>query len=137
MLDPIDIPPDLEKEDVFLPLGPVKFSFRQVFLTVVGLVGWAGGSGYLLSPMLGLTMLPSLILGFPWVILCVTFAFVKIHRRPLDVFLSEKWSFYFGPRIYVARDEHADPDAGLHADLDRDHEAEEIQKYLDRPRVVR
>lgn len=131
MAERVRIPSDLNEEDVFFSLGPIKMSIRQLLILFGGAIVWYIVSEYFLGA-LGINMLFALI-ATVWIPLgALAFAFMKIAGRPLDVWIAEKLAFTFGARTYVMKDPEAG--RGIEARLDKDEDMEALLDYRIRDR---
>lgn len=132
MTERVRIPSDLNEEDVFFSLGPIKLSIRQLLLVIGSILIWYMVSQYLITGVFGLTMIFSLMTTC-WIPLSgATLAFVRVAGRPIDIWIAEKLAYTFGPRTYLMRDVKAG--RGVQADLDRDSDIEALLDYRLRDR---
>jgi len=126
MSDRVRIPADLNEEDVFFSLGPLKMSIRQLLLVFGSAMIWYLSARYFLG-WIGLT-LPFAMLATIWIpLIGFAFAFAKMAGRPLDVWIAEKLAFVFGARTYVMRDPKSGQ--GIEADLERDQDMDALMDY--------
>jgi len=132
-MENVRIPTDLTGEDTFFSWGPINLSLRQLILIAVGILMWYGSAAYFLQPIFGLNLVFGLF-ATSWILgVSLALAFVKVRGKSVDVWVAEKLSFAFSPRIFEMRDPHATRD-GLNADLDRD---DDIEAMLDHQRQRR
>lgn len=106
-MERVRIPASLNEPDIFLSIGPLKMSMRQLVTTFGCIFMWVGLSSYML-PSIGLGGFLAYA-GTFWLPLAgVAFSFVKIRGRPLDMWLGLKFSFIFGPRTFILRRPRSD-----------------------------
>jgi hypothetical protein len=126
-MDRVRIPADLNEEDVFFSLGPVKLSIRQLLLLMGSVLVWYLVGRYMISNVFGITLIFAMLVTV-WIPgVGFAFAFVKVAGRPLDVWIAEKLSFTFGARTYVMKDPAAGN--GVDADLDQDDDMQSLLDY--------
>ncbi len=132
----VRVPADLNTDDVFLSLGLVKLSLVQLVTVAFGLLLWVGVAKYMMPsvPLLHLNGLGAYIAS-AWIPLtAIALVTVKVKGRPLDWWVGQKFSFYFGARTYILREQRYNRGLGQGADLYRDYDAEAL---LDDTRPVK
>ena len=133
MSNRVRIPADLNEEDVFFSFGPIKMSIRQLLLVACGFIIWFMIGKYLLASALGMSVFFAMLATFWIPLIGLSFAFVKVAGRPLDVWIAEKLAFTFGARTYVMKDPKAGQ--GIDANLDKDADIEALLDYRVRDRT--
>lgn len=118
----VKIPASLNDEDVFLSWGPVRMSMRQVVTILAGLFGWIGIAKYFVMPLLGFSLIFSMV-ACAWLpILAIAFAFVKVRQRPLENWLGDKISFHWSARTFILSNANVEnqtiQDSDLYSDRD-------------------
>lgn len=126
MSERVRIPSDLNEEDVFFSLGPIKMSIRQLLLVIGGFVIWYMVANYFLTGLIGINIFFAMVATLWIPLIGLSLAFVKVAGRPLDVWIAEKLAFTFGPRTYIMKDPKSG--SGVEANLDSD---DDIQALLD------
>jgi len=127
MSERVRIPADLNEEDVFFSMGPIKMSIRQLLLVFGALIIWYLVANYILTAIVGITLIFSLIatIWIPAIGGCL--AFVKVSGRPIDIWIAEKLAFTFSARTYVMRDQSSG--SGIEADLEHDADMQALLDY--------
>ena len=135
-MENVRIPTDLTGEDVFFSWGPIHLSLRQVILLVGGVAIWYGSAAYFLQPLFGLNLIFALFAN-SWILaLAFSLAFVKVRGKTVDVWVAEKLTFAFSPRIYEMRDPYSTRQ-GLNADLYRDDDIDALLEHQRQRRLGR
>lgn len=125
------IPSDLNEEDVFFSLGPIKMSLRQLILIFATVIVWYLAGKYILG-IFGINLLFGMIATLWIPAVGLSFAFVTVAGRPLDIWIAEKLAFTFGARTYIMRDSKTS--RGSEANLERDEDMEALLDYRIRDR---
>lgn len=130
----IRIPAGLNDEDVFLSWGPIKLSMRQLVTATGGGFLWFGSAKYFVMPIIGLTLFPAMLMTVWVMVMFLILAFIKVNKRPIDVWIGEKISFVFSPRTYILRD-NANGNTQVDSDMYSDDDLDSMMTHVDRSRA--
>lgn len=119
MLAPIEMPSDHESEDLFLPLGPINISLRQVFAMGAAVIAWLIISS-LVGGLFNSTAFGMLITG--WIpLIGFAIAFVKIRGRWFEDWLRDWCYFMIVPKVFtLSEEDEAADERSLADDVDWD-----------------
>lgn len=126
-MERVRIPADLNEEDVFFSLGPIKLSIRQLTILGLTLVIWYLVSAKLVAGLLGINTAFAMI-ACSWILIGgLSLCFVKIGHRPIDVWVGDKISFIMGARTFVMREDGDGRD--LQASLEEDQDMNALLEH--------
>ena len=126
-MERVRIPADLNEEDVFFSMGPVKLSIRQLTILAVTIILWYVVSAKLVAGIIGINTVFAMI-ACSWILIAgLALCFVKIGHRPIDVWIGDKISFIMGARTFVMREDGHGGD--LQANLEQDQDMNALLEH--------
>jgi hypothetical protein len=103
MREPTRIPASLNEEDLFLSLGPIKLSMREMLAFAIGLSTW-----YMVGKIIGVQIFGAQLFGLILLspVLYVTWVIGKKKKegKPFEQWLADKIVFSFESRQYTLLD---------------------------------
>jgi hypothetical protein len=126
-MERVRIPADLNEEDVFFSMGPVKLSIRQLTIIGLTLVIWYVVAAKLVAGLIGINTIFAMI-ACSWILIVgLALCFAKIGHRPIDVWIGDKISFIMGARTFVMREDNHGGD--LQANLSEDQDMNALLEH--------